>query len=402
VRPLARSRGLTLVELLVAMSIGLVVVGAMAALYVRTAQSNRQLEALARLQESARYAFEVLGYDIRLAGYTGCYVPNQPTAANFVKNGANYWWSNINQPLYGQDEAADNNAAGDSGFPKVAPGAYGPKALRGDTLVVLRANMEDNLGTVGDYYLDTGTISFTDPNGTGFKKGSLLLLTDCRSQTVLFQKTGPADPAPTAPIEHAVGMGSPLSPGNCVTDLYVTSTCPVSSGPTLSGSTPTPPAPMNVNGARLAALSAHAYYLRASPYKYPNSSQSIPALYRQTLGTTSGQVSTTAEELVSGVTDLQIQYGLGSITDGKSEITSYSNASEVTDWSKVLAVRVTLTLESPDDSVRADSQSFRLGNGATLSDRRLRRSYTTTFGIRNRLTVPPPVQTPSSPPIYGS
>ena len=377
-KPRVRNQGLTLVELLVAMSIGLLVVGVMAALYVRTAQSNRQLEALARLQENARYAFELLGYDIRMAGYTGCYVPNQTIPANFIKNGPNYWWSHIARPLFGQDETADNNANGDSNFPNVAPGAYGPNALRGDTLIVLRANTEDNLGTVGNYNLGTGTIPFSDSSNTGFRKGSLLLLTDCKSQTVLFQKTGPADPLNppyTAAIEHAAGTGSStLSPGNCVSHLNVSSPCT-----TLAGTA-------TMNGARLAALSAHAYYLRASPYKYPNSSQNIPALYRQSLGTSSGQVATTAEELVSGVTDLQIQYGLRPLTPSdKVEVSSYVNASAVTDWSQVQAVRVTITLESPDDSMRSESQDFKLGNGTTLTDRRLRRSYTTTFGIRNRL-----------------
>ncbi len=374
-KPPMRQRGLTLVELLVAMSIGLVVVGTMAALYVRTAQSNRQLEALARLQENARYAFELLGYDIRLAGSTGCYAPVQPTPANFVKNGSSYWWSHIARPLFGQDETADNNASGDSNFPNVAPGAYGTTALRGDTLVVLRANTDDNLGTVGSYDLGTGPIPFSDPSNTGFKNGSLLLLTDCKSQTVLFQKTGPSDLASTEPLEHALGTGSSaLFPGNCVAHLNITSNCITSS------------ITSTMAGARITALSAHAYYLRASPYKYPNSSQNIPALYRQTLGTNSGQLSTTAEELVSGVTDLQIQYGLRPITaSDRVEVSSYVDASAVTDWSLVQAVRVTITLESPTDSVRTESQNFRLGNGTILTDQRLRRSYTTTFGIRNRL-----------------
>lgn len=376
---LQRSRGLTLVELLVGMSMGLVIVGAMAALYVRTSQSSRQLEALARLQENARYAFEIMGYDIRMAGNTGCYVPGQITPANFVNGGANHWWSHIGRPLSGQDETPDGNAAGDDKFPQVAPGNYGTNALRGDTLVVLRANAEDNAGNVGDYDLGEGSIPFSDPSGKGFRKGSLLLLSDCKTQTALFHKTGPADPAHTDPLEHAKvepAASSPRNPGNCQAGL--SGTCATASG--------TP----SMAGARVLPLSANAYYLRASPYKYPRSDQYIPSLYRQVLGTSAGELATTAEELVSGVTDLQFRYGVGTINaDGRSEITSYLDAGSVTDWSKVLAVRVSITLESTDDNLRNDSQSIKLGNGVTLTDRRLRRSYTTTFGIRNRLVTAP-------------
>ena len=52
---------------------------------------------------------------------------------------------------------------------------------------------------------------------------------------------------------------------------------------------------------------------------------------------------------------------------------------------RVLAVRVTVTLESPDNAVANESASFTLGNGTVITDRRLRRSYTMTFGIRQRL-----------------
>lgn len=360
-KPMQRNRGLTLVELLVSMSMGLVIVGAMAALYVRTSQSNRQLEALARLQENARYAFEIMGYDIRMAGNTGCYVPGQPSPTNLISNATDNWWSNMSRPLFGWDETPDSNAVGDANFPQIAPGNYGPNALRGDTLVVLRANGDDKPPrTVASYTLNSGNpITLKPKEGADdFSAGSLLVMSNCAKATVLFKLTRDGK------VEN-------------------------------DGSSPSAD---DMASARLLPLSANAYYLRASPYKYPKSSQYIPSLYRQTLTTNNGEIATTAEELVSGVTDLRIRYGLGTIDPdtGYSHVTSYVDATSITDpevWTdhktsnkvKVLAVRITLTLESSDDGVRGAAQTFKLGNGASVTDQRLRRSYTSTFRIRNRL-----------------
>ena len=106
------TRGFTLVELLVSISIGLVVVGALAALYLSTARSYRQLEALGQLQSNARYVFEIMGYDIRMAGNMTCQVPGQANPTNFITNynAAQQWWSNTDQPLFGYEETADSIA----------------------------------------------------------------------------------------------------------------------------------------------------------------------------------------------------------------------------------------------------------------------------------------------------
>jgi len=364
-KPRRQALGLTLVELLVSISIGLVVVGAMASLYISTARSYRQLEALGQLQSNARYVFEIMGYDIRMAGNWTCHVPSQPAPANFVSNYTTQWWSNTDRPLFGQDETADGNAVGDAGF----PAEYKSQALRGDTLIALRANADDTIGTVGTYDLGTGSIPFTDASNKGFKMGSLLLLTDCSSQNAVFQKTGPTDPPNppyTSPIEHK-------NTANCKDDLR--------------GSCASPSTTQNMSGAKLLPLSANAYYLRNSGRKYGNSSNYIPSLYRQTLTTSSNAPGTTGQELVSGVTDLQILYGVGAPNaDGTLVINAYATASNVSDWSRVLSVRVTVTLESQDDSVSDVSRSFTLGNGTVVTDRRLRRSYTMTFGLRKRLS----------------
>src|SRR2546429_9304018 len=66
-----RAAGLTLVELLVAMTIGLVLIIGATQVYVDSSKAYGVNEATARLQENARYALSVLEPDIRMSGYWG-------------------------------------------------------------------------------------------------------------------------------------------------------------------------------------------------------------------------------------------------------------------------------------------------------------------------------------------
>lgn len=62
-------RGLSLVELMVAMAIGLVITVVIANLFLGTKQSYRLQDDASRIQENARYSAQVLGRTLRLAGY---------------------------------------------------------------------------------------------------------------------------------------------------------------------------------------------------------------------------------------------------------------------------------------------------------------------------------------------
>ena len=66
-----RAAGLTLVELLVAMTIGLVLIVGATQVYVDSHAAYAVNETTARLQENARYAISVLEPDIRMSGYWG-------------------------------------------------------------------------------------------------------------------------------------------------------------------------------------------------------------------------------------------------------------------------------------------------------------------------------------------
>lgn len=67
-----RMRGLSLVELMIAMVLGVVVMGAAFAVFLSNRNTFSANEGINRIQESARVAFELMSRDIRAAGGSAC------------------------------------------------------------------------------------------------------------------------------------------------------------------------------------------------------------------------------------------------------------------------------------------------------------------------------------------
>ncbi|HLU62461.1 MAG TPA: PilW family protein [Gammaproteobacteria bacterium] len=67
----SRQGGVTLIELMVAMVLGLIIIGGVFAVYLSTADARRTNETIARIQEDARFALRTVKDDLRLAGNWG-------------------------------------------------------------------------------------------------------------------------------------------------------------------------------------------------------------------------------------------------------------------------------------------------------------------------------------------
>ena len=148
-------------------------------------------------------------------------------------------------------------------------------------------------------------------------------------------------PAFTAPGQSIVGAGNyndalPVNPSNSVTVRYGT-----------GGMTVVPPAiPDNIvnctgNSSAGATMFTNTFTLLADP--------SIPGTYDLVCQLSdSAAGTTTTVYLVSGVTQLQIYYGVqtnSGVTTGS--VDTYLDGNHVTDWSKVVSVKVTLTFVNP-------------------------------------------------------
>jgi type IV pilus assembly protein PilW len=78
-----RSRGLTLIELMIAMAISCTIVAGALSLYASVRGTWQANERIARMQEQGRFALSVIEPDVELAGYYG--FSNAPEAVRFVR-----------------------------------------------------------------------------------------------------------------------------------------------------------------------------------------------------------------------------------------------------------------------------------------------------------------------------
>ena len=107
------SAGFSLIELMIAMLLGLIVIGGVVSVFLANQQSYRTNQALGDVQDGSRIAFEMMAQDIRNAGLTGCDSSGTGNITSVLKNspagGGTTWWANWNNALigYGNGTAAD-------------------------------------------------------------------------------------------------------------------------------------------------------------------------------------------------------------------------------------------------------------------------------------------------------
>jgi type IV pilus assembly protein PilW len=368
-RPHKNMQGVTLIELMISLTIGLIIIAGIGYIFLGSRQGFRSQDALARMQEGARTAFEIMDRDIRMAGYTGC--PPNTTASgdiNILSAAADWDKNLIGQPLVGYD---NSSGASWSSFPAGVTGVVG-HVLRGDALTVLHA---DNSHEYIVFSHNTGTSVITLAANHDLKQGTILVAAkpDC-SRTVVFQKTNACTLAGGSCGNTAVQHGSSSaiatyalgSPAGTVDSFDI--------------------------GSRVYRLNAVTYYIRAND-------SGEPALYRQSLGTTGTSPTNTDEELIEGVQDMQLVYGID--TNGDKAVDSYVTADTLTtpaSWAQVLGIRVSLLMVSRQDEqgittephqysldLNGDGDVTGTGETVTPTDLLLRKVFTTTIAVKNRL-----------------
>jgi len=87
-------RGLTLIEMMVSMTLGLIVVGGVLGIFAANSETRRQMDDLSRIQENARVAIQLISRSMREAGGNPCGIPpGTGLIHNTGEAPTSAWWS---------------------------------------------------------------------------------------------------------------------------------------------------------------------------------------------------------------------------------------------------------------------------------------------------------------------
>jgi len=338
--PVRHIAGFTLIELMVAMLLGLIVIGGVTSVFLANQQVYRTNAALGEVQDSTRISFEMLAQNIRVAGLTGC--SNNGQVANVLadspNNGGVDWWANWNNALQGFDSSTTANPA------LTAGSAAGQQVEGTDSLMLL---------SVGDGGLSVSSVDTTGHtftlNGSSseFAAKKIMIVCDPGQATIFRASSYTSGTSPV--VGYAMTSGSDTL--NCSTGLGYPTVC------TAGGTDYTYGA-----NAMIAPMTAGVWYLGHNP-------DGGTSLYLDSVDTATG--TATSLEMVRDVTAMKITYHTASQPD-------FVVASKVANWSSVDAVRVNLTMQSSNVRVATNSST-----GTVPAP--LQRSYTVTTTVRNRV-----------------
>ena len=342
----SRQSGLSLVEMMIGLVLGLVLMGGVLNIFLSNRQAFRVTENLARLQENGRSAYEMLMRDIREAGGNPC---GTRQIGNVLNSSAGLWWANWEG---GTLRGFDNSAAGDAASQIVAVGNQTGQRVAGtDALLVLSGNV-----------LEGVTISTHSPNGSpanfavntvqhGISDGDILIACDYRSGAI-FQATN-ANPGINTTIVHNTGVGSP---GNCSKGLGYPSLC-----------TPNGTPKAYDGGGMLVRFYVAFWYIG-------NNARGGQSLFRLTMVNSGGNQVAQTDEVAEGIQNLQVQFLMRNTTT-LALAGSYVDGSAVADW----------TITAPDQAAAARVELTALSRDAVGTNQQpLRRQFLGVAQLRNR------------------
>lgn len=347
----ARLRGVTLVELMVAMVLGLFLVGVMGMIFLGSKTTFQAQNHVSRLQESARFILDTVSADLRMSGFRGCrgIGTNTPitnllnTPTGFLHDFASgIWASHYSGSSW--VPALDTSIATPGQGPSPAPSS------RGDVLTV-RRTVGPGWALTAEMASPTATLNLT-PTGR-ITANDLLLVSDCVGAAV-FQATN-TRPGLDGAIEHSASVTT--NPGVSTNSL----------------------GRAFLQDAMVHRLATTTYFLAPSARE---GKTGVSALWSRTWPVYDG--TTQAQELVTGVEGLRVTLGVDSNGDSAADL--YVEPKDVANWTQVVTARTEVLLASTEDNITSGYPPYTFaGTVVTPTDRRLRIVVSTVAQVRNAL-----------------
>ena len=324
-------QGITLIELMIALVIGLLATGAMLKVYVDSSRLYRFNEGLARIQENGRFGLEFIRRDARMAGFWGCnhVGPSAPDAIldNLIRTDAS------DHPDYISSGIDSKNGLGSNAPDEIT--FSGARRLV-DTLRATMSGYGQHLRVV---------------SGVGINTRDALLISDCINADI-FVVTGIFGGGANN-VRHEDG-----SQNNTSRDLTV----------------------------MYKKKNSSLYSVQQTTFCIAPGADPAKLSLRRHVNQQDGEdCATHGDELVEGIENMQIL--MGEDTDGDGTANRYVPPDPGLDMDRVVSVRISLLAVSPNNNMTTEPATY-FFNGVPVTpndtDRYLRKVFTTTITLRNK------------------
>lgn len=314
-------RGLTLIELMVSLVLGLLLVLGVISVFLTNQQAARTNQGLARLQEGGRIAFELMSRELRQAGGNPC---GARLIANVLNAPTANWFTDFEAgPIRGFE--------GNVAAPDIVPTgtATGQRVAGTDAVLVFSPNATD-AATVVSHNPTAASFELSTVNH-GISDAEIVMV--CDNQSAAITQITNAQPGTNTTIVHNTGEETP---GNCTKGLGYPALCTTNGTPKTFTS-----------GSIVSRLNPGFWYIGNNP-------RGGRSLYRAS--------PTAREEITDGVTDMQLRYLTRNASSGLLA-SDWVDASLVTGWADAatdppVAMRLQLSLASLQ-AVGTDQQPLR-------------------------------------------
>lgn len=359
------TRGFTLVELMVAITIGLIILGAVAQIFVISRASYNLQDDLARLQENGRFSMNFITQDLRSAGYAGCSNVNRdidptvmppvlPAADNpdyTVTNNLNNFADEAKSFAAGLHIQSYDYAGGSTWNPALPAFLAGQARDDGDIVIIRRGSaqsvrLETQMATLN------ADLDIPDLNELALSVNDVVLVSDCLNVDV-FQLSGAVGAAGEVP--HVQGVAPDGNQTDQLAKPYGTD-------------------------AQVMKLVAVAYFLGT------DATTNRPVLMRSQM---EDGAWGPALALIEDVESMQLLYGIDTDNPADGSANTYVTADAVgVNMPRVVSIRVGLLVSTPvERGTDLDMGTYNVldANIDPTDDRRQRRIFTSTIQLRNTI-----------------
>ncbi len=332
--------GFSLVELLIAIGLGVLLMTGVVQMFLGSKQTFSTQQGVSKVQETGRLAIEFISRDLREAGYYGCYSPINKIITVVP--------SNLNlgglQKNFDFGITAYESAASPSLSVADDLGATIVPVANTEILVVKNASSQifvGNTPNTANAIYAFSALPLADSCVGEICNGSAVVVSDCSKARVFQVSATPSVATNTLTLQHTQNWG---------------------------GADKKPE-----NFDQLSEVSA----LHTTVYFLATGAGGGPSLFQRIDGRP-------ATELVEDVENVHYTFRLNDTT---YKTISQMNA-DMNNWKLVSGVRVEMLVRSTLDNVVDRPQSYTFAGTtvaqASVPDRRIRKVFSTTVGIRNR------------------